>query len=591
MTQRRSVMFTIAVAATVLLGACSNSASPSPAAPTATPPAATAGASSASPATAASPSGGVTAGAGGTLTFGLYQTFTSFFPWSETGSGGDSLSMQLHWDQLASYDEKNLPQMRLADSITSSADAKTWTVKLKSGLMWSDGSPLTSKDVIFSWKLGANPKMSYNSGLWTNVVGMTDWQKGPDYSKDFTGITAPDDQTIVFQLIQPNAAFESVLLNFRNFILPQAAVLAAAPKVFTLDNKGIWALPFWQSPTIGEGPYIWDKTQTGQFMSYKPNPHWRGGALEFSSVVFKPESSQAVAAAQLQAGDIDIATVTLNDLPGLTAAGFTTGTALAPFPVETDFNDSAASRFSDVKVRQAFMYGCDRQGFVDSYLQGKGQAPDTYFFPDWVDKTGINLYAFDINKAKSLLDDAKFDYSKPVVWMSWNAAAADRQAFVQDCQSKMKSIGVTVQLINGLDVTNKLGQEGQWDLQTYGGYPIVDPDQITQFTACSAIGSTAGKDSATFPNGHAYKYGGANAVNYCNPAFDTLMSQGATVTDQAQRATLYKQAQAIWINDVPMMVGYRAPTVYAWNAKVSGIALYGDPGTVDLKIDQWVKAP
>ena len=76
------------------------------------------------------------------------------------------------------------------------------------------------------------------------------------------GITAPDDQTIVFQLIQPNAAFESVLLNFRNFILPQAAVLAAAPKVFTLDNKGIWALPFWQSPTIGEGPYIWDKTIT-----------------------------------------------------------------------------------------------------------------------------------------------------------------------------------------------------------------------------------------------------------------------------------------------------------------------------------------
>ena len=58
----------------------------------------------------------------------------------------------------------------------------------------------------------------------------------------------------------------------------------------------------------------------------------------------KPIASQSVAAAQLQAGDIDLAVVTLNDLPGLTTAGFTTGTALAPFPIQADFNNSKASR-------------------------------------------------------------------------------------------------------------------------------------------------------------------------------------------------------------------------------------------------------
>ena len=582
MTQHRSALFTFVAIASLVVGACTSATSPSPAA---------SAAASATPSSsaAASPSG-VTAGAGGTLTMGLYQAFTSFDPWSESGTGGDSLSMQLHWDQLAAYDEKGTVQMRLADSITSSTDAKTWTIKLKPNLKWSDGSPLTSKDVIFSWKLGANPKQSYNSGLWTNVVGMTDWQKGPDFSKDFTGITAPDDQTVVFQLVNPNSAFESTLLNFRNFILPSAAILAAAPKIYTLDNKGVWALPFWQAPTIGEGPYLWAQTQTGQFMSYKPNPNWRGGALEFSSVILKPESSQAVAAAQLQSGDIDLAVVTLNDIAGLTSAGFQTGTALAPFPIETDFNDSGASRFTDPKVRQAFMYGCDRQGFVNSYLQGKGQAPVSYFFPDWVDKSSINLYAFDQTKAKSLLDEAKFDYSKPVVWMSWNADAKDRQAFLQDCQSKMKSIGVKIQIVNGLDVTNKLGQAGQWDLQTYGGYPINDPDQVSQFTTCSSLGSTPGKDNADFPNGHLYKYGGSNSVNWCNKQWDDLLAQAEKTTDQTQRATLYGQAQKIWVDQVPMMVGYRNVTVYAWNSKLAGIALYGDPGTLDLKIDQWTKA-
>ncbi|HVA86700.1 MAG TPA: peptide ABC transporter substrate-binding protein [Candidatus Saccharimonadales bacterium] len=530
-------------------------------------------------------------GEGGTLTLGLYQAFTSFDPWSQSGTGGDSLSMQLQWDQLASYDAQGNVQMRLADSITGSADAKTWTIKLKPNLTWSDGSPLTADDVIFSWKLGSNPNQSYNSSLWTNVVGMTAWQKGPDFSKDFTGITSPDPQTIVFQLINPNAAFESVLLNFRNFILPKAALLKASPNIYNLSQKDMWALPFWQAPTVGEGPYLWAQTQTGQFMSYNPNPHWREGSLEFTSVILKAESSQAVAAADLQSGAVDIAVVTLNDIPGLTSAGFQTGTALAPFPVQTDLNNSPASRMSDVRVRQAFLYGCDRQGFVDTYLQGKGQAPVSYFFPSWVDKTGLNTYSFDLQKAKSLLDAAKFDYSKPLVWMSWNAAAPDRQAFIQDCQSKMKSIGVKIQLINGLDVTNALGAAGQWDLQTYGGYPIQDPDQVRQFTACSAIGTQPGKDSATFPNGHLYKNGGANYTNYCNPAFDALMNQASTLTDQSQRATLYEQAQTIFVNDVPIMVGYRNATVYAWNTKVTGIALYGDPSALDYGIDNWRKAP
>jgi ABC-type transport system substrate-binding protein len=628
--QRRHPVLAFAAVFAIALGACSAAATPSPtvaptAPPTAAPTAAassaaptaaassaapTAAASSAAPTAAASsaapsPSASAapsplasgqsaavaTAGEGGTLTLGLYQAFTSFDPWSQSGTGGDSLSMELQWDQLAYYDAAGNVQMRLADSITGSADAKTWTIHLKPNMRWSDGSGLTAADVIFSWKLQSNPNQASNASLWTNVVGMTDWQKGPDFSKDFTGITSPDPQTIVFQLINPNAAFESVLLNFRNFILPKAALLAASPNIYNLSQKDMWALPFWQSPTIGEGPYLWTQTQTGQFMSYNPNPHWREGALEFSSVILKTEASQATAAADLQSGAVDVADVTLNDQPGLTTAGFMVGTALAPFPVQTDLNNSPASRFSDVRVRQAFLYGCDRQGFVDSYLQGKGQAPDTYFFPSWVDKTGINLYPFNLQMAKSLLDAAKFDYTKPVVWLSWNAAAPDRQAFIQDCQSKMKSIGVTINLINGLDVTNKLGAEGQWDLQTYGGYPIIDPDQIRQFTACNAIGAMPGVNSSLFPNAVAYKNGGANYTNYCNPKFDALMNQASTITDQTQRAALYAQAQTIFLADVPIMVGYRNATAYAWSAKVTGIALYGDPSALDYGIDNWRKAP
>lgn len=546
------------------------------------------------PSPSASP-GGATAGpptptagpvTGGTLTAHLYQQYTSFYPWSESGTGGDSMVMELQWDFLAAYDETGKPEMRLAESIEASADAKTWTVKLRPGVTWSDGKPFTSKDVIFTWKLNASPNHSPNSGLWTNVTGVSDWQTAADFAADIPGITAPDDATVVFQLDEANAAFIGTLLNFRNYILPSEQLLAVAPNIHTLDLKGVRQLPFWQAPSVGIGPYLWQKTETDQFLSFAPNPKWRGGTPSFSEVIMKPIADFAVAAAQVQAGDLDFAVVTLDDLDGLAAGGLQTATALAPFPIQSDMNNSPASRFHDPLVRQAFMYGCDRKGFVDSFLKGKGAKFDTYFFPDWVPKEGITDYNYDSQKAKSLLDQAGFDYSKPVQWLSWNKDARDRQSFLEDCQSKMADIGVTIEIVNGLDVTNAKTAAGDWDLALYGGYPIADPDQIRQFTGCSAIGN----DTST-SKGNGYKWGGANYSNYCNADFDSLMNQASKIADQAQRAELYKQAQEIWMRDVPIMINYRNATAYAWSAKLQGVTPYGDPSQMALKITGWSKTP
>jgi peptide/nickel transport system substrate-binding protein len=572
--QRPRGLSTLGAVALLVVTACSPAAQPSPSA-SARP--------SSAPPQSASASTSPSAVTGGTLTVHLYQAFTSFYPWSESGTGGDSLSMELQWDFLAAYDEKGQPEMRLADSIEPSADAKTWTIKLKPGLKWSDGTPFTSADVLFSWKENANPNHSYNWGLWSNVVGATEWQKAGDFSKDIPGITAPDDNTVVFTLKEPNAAFLATLLNFRNYILPSKAVLAAAPNIAELKKKEVWALPYWQSPTVGIGPYLWSKTETGQFLSFKPNPNWRGNPAKFDEVIVKPIADFAVAAAQLQSGDLDLAIVTLDDLDGLAAAGLQTGTGVAPFPIQSDMNNSKASRFQDPKVRQAFMYGCDRQGFVDSFLKGKGQKVDSYFFPDWVPKDGITVYNYDPAKAKSLLDEAKFDYSKPVQWLSWNKDARDRQSFLEDCQAKMKDIGVQITIVNGLDVTNKKTADGDWDLALYGGYPIADPDQIRQFTSCSAIGSVVK------PNG--FRWNGANYTNYCDKKFDDLMDQGSKVADQAQRATIYKQAQDIFLSDIPIMINYINATAYAYSAKLQGVTIYGDPSQAFLKIDQWSKTP
>src|SRR4029453_16908357 len=214
-------LVTIMVVATAC-GQANQSASPPASAPSS--PAATTSAAPASSAPASS-----APATGGTLTAHLYQAFTSFYPWSESGTGGDSIVTELQWDQLAAYDDKGSPSMRLADSIEPNADATTWTVKLKPGITGSDGTPFTSKDVIFTWKLNASPNHSPNAALWTEVTGVKAWQDAKDFAADIPGITAPHDSTVFFQLDAPNAAFLSTLLNFRNYILPEKAILSAAP--------------------------------------------------------------------------------------------------------------------------------------------------------------------------------------------------------------------------------------------------------------------------------------------------------------------------------------------------------------------------
>lgn len=559
--------------AAIVAAACSPAVSPAPA---------SGGPSDAPPTTSApvAPSSAAPQANAETLSVGIYQEFTSFFPWG-AGSGGDVLVENLHWDKLAAWDSKNEPQYRLAESIAPNADATEWTVKLRQGVTWSDGAPFSSEDVLYTWKLNANPNASFNASLWDGVVGVTAWRDAGDFSADIAGITAPDAQTVVFKLTTPSAAFLATLLNDYNFILPAHTL---GTDIFKLSQKDILEDPFWQKPTVGIGPYIWANTVTGQYFEFDANPNYWSGPPPFAKIIAKPLTDFAVTATQLSSGELDFGQVTLGDLSGLEAAGLTVGTKADTGPVEFQFNH-ASSVLRDKRVRQAMMYACDRRGFVASFLQGKGEATDTFFAPSWVPKDGIKEYPYDPAMAKSLLDaaaaDGKFDYDQTLQFLQWNVEARDRQTFAEDCQSKLTAIGVKTELIPGLDVFVARSAAGDWDMRISGGAAIYDPNEVSQYYSCAAIGGTVEKNG--------YKSGGTNASNYCNPAFDDLMSKASAISDQSQRAALYKQAQDILLEDAVSVPAYKNASAFAWNPKLSPIL--HEPYSWSLTVPQWSIAP
>src|SRR6185437_2854297 len=139
----------------------------------------------------------------------LYQLPNSFSP-LQLQTGGVALINELHYDSLVGLDSDNKVAPRLAQSWDVSSDAKTITFHLRQGLQWSDGTPFTAKDVVYTFDLYSNPKDgSAYVGQFANVEGESAYAEGK--ADSVSGFSAPDATTCVITLPPPNSAYVTTL--------------------------------------------------------------------------------------------------------------------------------------------------------------------------------------------------------------------------------------------------------------------------------------------------------------------------------------------------------------------------------------------
>src|SRR4051794_17045048 len=142
-------------------------------------------------------------GSSSSLNVYLYQEPAGLFGPLAPSSGPDNQVMSFLYEGLLGVDPDYELQPRLAESYEVSSDATTFTFKLRKGLKWSDGKPFTSKDVLYTYKLLADPKSgSATAGLYTAVAGVADFVAGK--TTDISGFEAPDDNTFVIRATSPN---------------------------------------------------------------------------------------------------------------------------------------------------------------------------------------------------------------------------------------------------------------------------------------------------------------------------------------------------------------------------------------------------
>lgn len=420
------------------------------------------------------------------------------------------------YDTLANYDNDHKIQMDLADKITSSSDAKTWTVHLRSGLKFSDGKAITADDVVFTFNRITDPTNPQAAA--TSLAGL-----------DRGGMKATDAQTAVFPFTGPFATFTDTVAQYDMGIVPAG-----------YDPK----------KPISSGPFMFESFLPGQQSTFVKNPHyWRAGQphLDKVTIVDFPDDTARVNALlggqvdaidQLPLGQINVvkANAQLKVLESATGSWI-------PFTMRVD-----QAPFNDPRVREAFRLIVDRKQMVDQVLSGHGTVGNDMYAPfDACFPKSIPQRSQNIAKAKRLLADA--GKSNLTVDLVTSPAAAGLVEAAQVFAQQAKAAGVTVN-VKKVDPGEFYGE--QYLKRTFSQDFWFTRDYLPQ---------TANSGFNTSPY---------NETHWADKAWSDLVSQANATTDQAKRCVLIQQAEKIEYNSGGYIIWGFPNSVDAYSAAVHG---------------------
>ena len=419
----------------------------------------------------------------------------------------------------------------IAESWETSEDGKTVTFHLRKS-NWSDGSPLTAHDFVYSWKRAMDPATaSEYSWLWeyTNVVGAWDFVSG-NGTADAVGISAPDDYTFVVQLTDPTGYFVSLMAFYHFMPVKQSAVEAEG------GEDGVWA----STPElfVGNGAFMLTDYVIGDGLRMEKNPeYWNAENVKLTAINGKFIDIATTAYLAYQAGELDfIPDVPVDEIPRLIAEDPNfyifplLGTYYYNFNMDLDL-------FADVRVRKAMALGIDRQLVCDTL--GAGQLPAAGFVPPGMLDADGNDFATvagsyglttddsSVAQAQQLLADAGYPGGEgfPTFVLLYNTSEA-HQTVAEIMQEQWKTnLGINCTLENQEWATFQ-------DTRTQGNYEVARGGWLTDFMdPIGMLGIFKDLDVAY------------NDPNYYNPDFEALILKAARQPIPTSTSALY-EAQA-----------------------------------------------
>ena len=488
--RRMRVITSVLIVLALVLGACTPTAAPGPAAT---------GAQAGQPKK------------GGTLVLARAGEVTNLDP-HKVPAFTSARIFELVYSYLMRLDENLAVQPELAESMpTTSADGKQVTIKLRKGVKFHNGDPLTSADVKYTLDRIINPA--------TAAVARS-------FFADVATVSAPDESTVVLDLKAPNAALIAYLAHPNTGIVSKKIGEANAD----LAKK---------ETAIGSGPFKLAEWVPDNFMRLEANRDYYVSGQPYLDAVrinVVPDETGLAAALRTKAADMAIV---VNAQVARTLRGESSVNLSAKPSLSYNllFVNTARKPFDNLKVRQAIAYAIDRKAIIDAVAFGEGEvagpvapALAQYALPT----SQYPLYTRDVAKAKQLLQEANVG---PVSFtmLTQTTEPAYAKAIAELVQAQLAEIGVQMK-IETLEFTQWVARWLKADFDMAPGLNGGGPD----------------------PDFYLFRYftddGNLNFVtSYKNPTSSDAIKTARATTDVARRKELYTTAQKELVNGVPFI--------------------------------------
>ena len=432
---------------------------------------------------------------------------------------------------------------QLAESITTE-DNLTFTIKLQDGAVWSDGTPVTAKDVEFTFLLITSPEAGMAVLNQYLIAGTDDNGMMPSGATEISGVQVVDEKTI-----NVTTKWETALYTFENnfgrylFTLPEH-VLGEVPR------DQLLAYAWFDKPDVISGPYFIQEADLNHYVHYVANENYFLGAPKIKYLNMNVVAPSQFLAG-LQSGEIDLIQQTMGSIPleDYDAIRALSGVeAVMGTPVTNESIFINVENVPDVRIRQALLYGIDRQMILDNLVNGNGEIVDAFLCsgsPFYSAELGVTAY--DPQKAAALIAEAAADGASTTLDWYVNSSETAFVNAVQLIAATFEGLGLTITPHTvDLSTLMTVADDGTFDVMSVEyTYAPVDP-----YTDVAWLLSADGW------------------TRYYNPDLDEPFQLTQSTTDLNASVEAYLTIDRAVVEDVPMISAYIISTMGAVSSRL-----------------------
>lgn len=440
----------------------------------------------------------------------------------------------------------------LADSITTE-DNKNFIVHIDDAATWSDGTPVTADDVVYTALRLASPVIGNTAMMYYVFEGVGDDGFVEEGAESIDGIQKVDDKTVQFTTKE-----EMPITTFEN---SYARYLLTLPKhvIEQYSEEELSTADWFNHPDVVSGPFIVTDFDVDHYISYEANKDYWKGVPKIDKLNIKiVDGSQLYAG--LQSGEIDITQQTMSDIPQEdyeSVEALDNVDVVYGSPVTNQSVFIQTKNVPDVKVRQAMLYAIDRQQILEELLNGHGEIVDGFlssaspFYDD-----SLTPVSYDPEKAKALLEEAGWDGSQTIrFYVNSGDSTFVNAASIIAAEWAAVGIKAEIQTVDFATLMSVAGTEDYDVLAVQYTYAPVDP----------------------YPD-VAWLLGGEGSwTGYSDDTLNDALTKSQLTSDPEETKELFSVVDKKVQEDVPMFSAYVISAQGAVSKRITGAApsVYG----------------